>query len=160
MIYSVCYAPEPKSQERRNKCASSTLLPDTLCRLLFLGTSDFHKIGFPYTLTELWPHQHHLCVYVIYAFVNVCVAALLGACTCGVLRLTLGVFLHHFLLYFLRQDLSLFWSLPFCLDGLASEPLGILVSVTSNSSAGIIGMCCHTGILCVLGIPTQFFYDF
>lgn len=43
----------------------------------------------------------------------------------------------------------------FCLDGLVSEPLGILVSVTYNSSAGI--MCCHTGILCVLGIPTQVF---
>lgn len=79
------------------------------------------------------------------------------ACMCGVLRLTLGVFLHHFLLYFLRQDLSLFWSLPFYLDGLASEPLGILVSVTSNSNAGIIGMCCHTGILCVLRIPYQVF---
>lgn len=83
VIYSVCYAPEPKSQERRNKCASSTLLPDTLCRLLFLGMSDFHKIGFPYiliissSLAELWPHQHHLCVYVIYAFVYMYVWLLL-----------------------------------------------------------------------------------
>lgn len=80
VIYSVCYAPEPKSQERKNKCTSSTLLPDTLCRLLFLGTADFHKIGFPCTLiissslAELWPHQHHLCVYVI---MHLC------TCVCG-----------------------------------------------------------------------------
>lgn len=77
------------------------------------------------------------------------VAALLGACTCGVLRLTLGVFLYHFLLSSLKQDLSLFLEFT------------ILSWQTGQWAPWDLCVCdlqsqCWD-FLCVLGIPTQVF---